>query len=142
MKIKQANSYAMHALMYMVRHITQGPVTIWTIAKAENIPYRQLVSIFKLLTNAGIVKPADSGKSGYVFARPPGKVSLLELFQLVEGEPVFDECFMKHCDCQATADSCEIYATWKKATASVERQLSEITIESVAWGHPEHYFPN
>jgi len=115
-------------------------VTIQAIAKAENIPYRQLVSIFKLLTDGGIVKAADNAKSGYVFAKPPGQVSLLELFQLVEGEPIFDECFMKHCDCEATIDTCKIYEIWKKATASVARQLSEISIELATWGHPEHYF--
>ena len=140
MKIKQTNSYALHALMYMVRHATQLPVTLHAISKAEGIPYRQLVSIFKLLSEAGIVKNADNSQSGYVFARPPAKVSLLELFELIEGEPIFEECFMKHCDCKATAENYNLYAAWEKATASISRQLSEITIENAAWGHPEHYF--
>lgn len=130
----------MHALMYMVRHATQGPATIRAISRAENIPYRQLVHLFKLLAGAGIVKAAESGKSGYVFARPPGEVTLLELFERVEGEPIFSECFMKHCDCQSMNDSCRIYVAWKKATASVSRQLSEITIESAAWSHSGHRF--
>lgn len=140
MKIKQTNSYALHALMYMVRHTTQLPVTIQTISKAEGIPYRQLVNLFKTLAEAGIVKNADNGQSGYVFARPPADVSLLELFQLIEGEPIFDECFMKHCDCKATPENCSIYDSWKKATASVSKKLSQITLESAAWGHPEHHF--
>jgi Rrf2 family protein len=140
MKIKQANSYALHALMYMVRHTTQLPVTIQAVSKAEGIPYRQLAGLFKLLTEAGIVKNADAGHPGYVFARPPSQVSLLELFELVEGEPIFDECFMKHCDCKATPENCKIYEAWKKATASVAKKLSEISLEAAAWGHPQHYF--
>ena len=140
MKIKQANSYALHALMYMVRHATQLPVTAHAISKAEGIPYRQLANIFKLLAEAGIVKMTDNGHAGYVFAKPPSQVTLLELFQLIEGEPIFDECFMKHCDCKATPEDCSIYDAWKKATASVARKLSEITIEKAAWAHPEHYF--
>ena len=140
MKIKQANSYALHALMYMVRHMTQGPTTVQAIAKAESIPYRQLVPIFKQLTEAGIVKASDTVQSGYVFAKPPVTISLLELFELIEGEPIFNECFMKHCDCKENVKDCVIYASWKKATAAVTRQLSEISIESAAWGHPEHRF--
>ena len=140
MRIKQTNSYALHALMYMVRHITQLPVTVQAISKAEGIPYRQLVSLFRLLTEAGIVKNADSRHSGYVFGRPPSQVSLLELFELVEGGPIFQECFMNHCDCKATPGNCNIYAAWKQATASMTKKLSEITIASATWKHPEHYF--
>jgi len=140
MKIKQANSYAMHALTYMVRHVTQGPVTIRAIATAEGIPYRQLADIFKLLADAGIVKSSDSVRSGYVFGKSPSDISLLELFELVEGEPIFNECFMKHCDCGATQENCEIFALWKKATAAVAKKLADVTIESAAWSHPEHRF--
>lgn len=140
MKIKQANSYALHALMYMVRHSTQLPVTIQAISKAERIPYRQLVGLFRLMAEAGIVKKTNSAQSGYVFGRLPSEVTLLELIELIEGGPVFGECFMKHCDCRATHENCRIYAAWKRATASVTRQLAETTIEGAAWGHPEHYF--
>jgi Rrf2 family protein len=140
MKIKLANSYALHALMYMVRHITQLPVTVHTISKAEGIPYRQLVNIFHILAESGIVKNASSGQSGYVFAKSPSEITLLELFELVEGEPIFHNCFMDHCDCKATAENCKIYASWKQATASIADKLSKITLENAAWGHPEHHF--
>ena len=140
MKIKKANSYALHALMFMVRHVTQLPVTVHAIAKAEGIPYRQLMTIFRMLEEAGIVKAANSGQVGYVFDRSPSEVSLLELFQLIEGEPIFDECFMDHCDCKSASEDCSIYATWKKATTSIARQLSEITLETAAWNHPDHHF--
>ena len=140
MKIKQSNSYAMHALMYMVRHATQLPVTVYAISKAEGIPYRQLVNLFQLLAAAGIVKTMDNGQPGYTFKRSPTEVTLLELFELIEGGSIFHECFMNHCDCKATPDKCKIYSSWRQATASVEKKLSEITLENAAWGHPEHYF--
>lgn len=140
MKIKKANSYAMHALMYMVRHMTQLPVSIQTIAKAEQIPYRRLVDIFHLLTEAGMVTTSKLDSSCYEFAKSPSEITLMELFELVEGEPIFDECFMNHCDCGSENQDCRIYATWRKATAAVARQLSESSIEMAAWGHPEHYF--
>jgi DNA-binding IscR family transcriptional regulator len=94
MKLKRANSYAMHALMYMVRHITQLPVTVQTISNAEQIPYRQLVGLFHLFTEAEIVKRAGFEQAGYVFERSPSEVTLLELFELVEGGPLFHKCFL------------------------------------------------
>ena len=38
MKVSKTAAYSLHALMYMVRHITQLPATTNTIAKAEGIP--------------------------------------------------------------------------------------------------------
>jgi len=140
MKIKQANSYALHALMYMVRHVTQLPVTVHAIAKAEGIPYRQLIKIFQTLSEAGIVKSVPDGQPGYFFAKPPSEISLYELIELIEGEPIFRECFMNHCDCKTSSEQCQIYALWKQATASVAKKLSEITLENISWGHPEHRF--
>jgi Rrf2 family protein len=139
MKLKRTNSYALHALMYMVRHVTQLPLTLQAIAKAEGIPYRQLVSLFRLLSEAGIVKTADSEPGGYVFKRPPSEVTLLELFELIEGHPLFEECFLKHADCSGTTYNCVIYASWRQATQSMSKKLSEITIDKAAWGHPEHF---
>lgn len=138
MKLKRANSYALHALMYMARHSTQLPLTLQAIAKAEGIPYRQLTTLFHALTEAGIVTVAEPG--GYVFKRAPSQVSLLELFELVEGHPLFEECFLKHADCPGTTDNCIIYASWKQATQMISKTLSEISIDKAAWGHPEHFF--
>ena len=52
MKVSQASAYALHALMYMVRHRTQLPVTSSTIAKSEGIPSGYL-AMLKQVTFAG-----------------------------------------------------------------------------------------
>ncbi|MHC4335521.1 MAG: RrF2 family transcriptional regulator [Planctomycetota bacterium] len=85
MKIAQAGAYALHALMYMVRHSTELPVTTGTIAKAEGIPPGYLAKIFQRLVKAGIVRSVRGRKRGYVFARPPEEIGLLELFEVIEG---------------------------------------------------------
>ena len=54
MKVTKSTAYALHALMYMVRHNTQLPVTTATVAKAEGIPSDYLAKIFQQLVKAGI----------------------------------------------------------------------------------------
>ena len=92
MKVKRSSAYALHVLMYMVRHSTQLPVTTSTIAKAEGIPSDYLVKILQQLGKAGSVRATRGRKSGYIFARPPEDISLLELFEFIEGSPLFDDC--------------------------------------------------
>lgn len=140
MKLKITNSYALHALMYMVRHSTQLPVTLSVIAKAEGISRSQLTRIFHLLTEADFVIKSEKARSAYNFARSPHELTLLELFETIEGHTLFGECFMKHCDCGGTLEDCDIYQQWHQTTRPILKKLAETTIQDAAWRHPEHYF--
>jgi Rrf2 family protein len=140
MKVKQAAGYALHALMYMVRHHTQLPVTAGSIAKAEGIPSSYLAKILQRLVKANIIKALRGTRKGYVFARPPEEISLLELFEAVEGGPLFDDCFMRHCQCNGTPENCYIYACWRKATKRLANLLAETNLVTAAWNHPDHRF--
>jgi len=140
MKVKKATSYALHALMYMVRHITQLPVTTNTIAKGEGIPPEYLAKIFQQLTKARIVKGLKGRKKGHVFARPPEEISLLEVINSIEGESLFDECPIKHCECGGSPENCNIYAQWINATRKISTLFEETSLATAAWNHPEHRF--
>jgi Rrf2 family protein len=140
MKISQAAAYALHATMYMVRHITQLPATTGTIAKAEGIPPGYLAKIFQRLVKARLVRSVKGHKRGYVFARPPEEISLLELFEVIEGGPLFNDCLLKHCECNGTPENCSIYAHWISATRQINKLLSETSVATATWNHPQHRF--
>ncbi len=140
MKVTKSVSYAAHALMYMVRHSTQLPVTAITVAKAEGIPSQYLAKILQQLAKARFIKATRGTKRGYVFARPPEQITLLEMFEAIEGRPLFDGCFMKHCQCGGTLENCRIFSIWTDATKQIKKELKDITVASAAWGHPEHRF--
>jgi len=140
MKISKASTYSLHAMMYMVRHITQLPATTNTIAKAEGIPPRYLAKIFQQLVKAGFVKTTRSKNKGYVFAKPPEEINMLELFELIEGESLFDDCLLRHCECGGTPDNCCIFARWLSATKKIKQLLSETSLVTATWNHPEHRF--
>ena len=140
MKITKSSAYALHALMYMVRHNTQLPVTAGTIAKAEGIPAAYLAKIFRRLVKAGLVTATKGQKKGYIFSKSPDEISLLEVFEIMEDGPLFSDCFLKHCECGGTPENCFIYAKWVSATKKIDRFLGETNLTTAAWNHPEHRF--
>ena len=140
MKVKKSTAYALHALMYMVRHITQLPVTTNTIAKGEGIPPEYLAKIFQKLTKADIVKGLKGRKKGQVFARPPEEISLLEVINSIEGQSLFDDCPIRHCQCGGTPQNCNIFAQWINATRKINSLFENTSLATVAWNHPEHRF--
>lgn len=140
MKINQATAYALHAMMYMVRHITQLPATTGTIAKAEGIPPGYLAKIFQRLVKARLVRSVKGRRRGYVFAKPPEEISLRELFEVIEGGPLFEDCLLRHCECGGTPEDCHIFAHWVSATKKMNQLFTETSVAAVAWEHPQHRF--
>jgi len=140
MKISQATAYALHAMMYMVRHMTQLPAMTNTIAKAEGIPPGYLAKIFQRLVKARLVRSVRGRNRGYVFARPPEEISLLELFEAIDGGPLFEDCLLRHCECGGTPENCYIYAQWMSTTRKIRKILAETSVVAAAWSHPQHRF--
>ena len=140
MKVSKASAYALHAMMYMIRQTTQLPVTTETVAKSEGIPIIRLAKIFQRLVKAGFVKAVKGRQKGYTLARSPNEISLLELLETIEGKTLFDDCFLRQCDCGGTPENCNIYACWASATKRFKNLLEDITLETAAWNHPEHRF--
>lgn len=91
MTVSKASVYGLHALMYMVRHVTQLPATVEAIAKTEGIPARDLRKVLRRLARAGVVALVRGRESGYVFARAPEEIAPKEVWEALEGEPPFDD---------------------------------------------------
>ena len=140
MKVTKATAYALHALMYMVRHSTQLPITTKIIAKGEGIPSEYLAKIFQRLSKAHIVKGVKGRKKGHIFARSPEDISLLEIIDCIEGESLFGDCPIRHCQCGGSPQNCHIYAQWISATRKINTLFEETSLATVAWNHPEHRF--
>ena len=142
MKVSQASAYALHALMYMVRHITLLPVSNRIIAKSEKIPPEYLAKIFRKLVKNKIVISSKKGSGGYLFARPPEEISVLDVIQAIEGETIFDECFMQHGYCERTAETSSLLPVWQEAAAKLKGSLGKMSLIEATWSHPQHYFGN
>ena len=140
MKVSQASAYALHAMMYMVRHMTQLPITSGAIAEAEGIPPGYLAKVMQQLSRAGFVRSVRGRKRGYVFVKNPEEISLLELFETLEGRTLFGDCPLRHCACGGTKDTCGIMAQWSQCVEKIRGKMATTNVVAAAWSHPEHRF--
>ncbi|MCP4712850.1 MAG: Rrf2 family transcriptional regulator [Planctomycetes bacterium] len=140
MKFSKASCYALHALMYMVRHITLLPISNRVIAKSEGIPADYMAKIFRQLVKAGIVESIKTGGGGYTLSRSPEEINLLEILQATEGEAFLTECFMKHGEGCGVASSCSLLEIWDDVIRHMKSRLVEKSLADITWSHPEHYF--
>jgi len=62
-----------------------GSVQIREIADAHGIPQHYLEQILVILKKSGLVESQRGSQGGYTLARPPSRISVLEILECLEG---------------------------------------------------------
>jgi Rrf2 family cysteine metabolism transcriptional repressor len=83
--ITSKSPYAVRALSELARAGGAGPVPIGEIARRRDIPVQFLEGMFATLRRAGILQSQRGVKGGYLFARPPQEVTVLDVVEALEG---------------------------------------------------------
>lgn len=78
--------YALLALLELAsHHPKESPLTVNEITASGEIPERYLDQILAVLRRAGIVQSLRGAKGGYLLAKEPWRITLLEVFCALEG---------------------------------------------------------
>jgi DNA-binding IscR family transcriptional regulator len=85
LSITSKSPYALAALIELQRHGDQGPVPIAELARRRNIPVQFLEQLFATLRKGGLLRSQRGVKGGYLFARHPAEITVLELVELLDG---------------------------------------------------------
>jgi DNA-binding IscR family transcriptional regulator len=83
--ITSKSPYALRALAELGRTGGDGPIPIGELARRRDIPVQFLEQLFATLRRAGILRSQRGVKGGYLFAREPGEVTVLEIVELLDG---------------------------------------------------------
>ena len=109
--------YAVLALAELARRGSEQPVPIGELARSRDIPVQFLEGLFATLRRAGVLQSQRGVKGGYLFARPPAEVTVLEVVELLEGE--------------LGTEAADSGAVWVDATEAVKGVLRSTTIADV-----------
>ncbi len=110
--------YAVRALTELARRSSSDPVPIGEIAKARDIPVQFLEGLFATLRRSGVLHSQRGVKGGYLFARPPAEITVLEVVELLEGD--------------LGQDATQAGPVWVDAVAAVRGVLGATTIADEA----------
>jgi len=89
-EISLKSEYAILALLELANHFAdEQPLQIRQIASQKNIPDRYLEQLLATLRRQGLVRSHRGSKGGYVLAREPWRISVLDIIRCIEGnEPL------------------------------------------------------
>jgi Rrf2 family transcriptional regulator, cysteine metabolism repressor len=122
------SEYALLALMEMAEGYQQSePLQIRQIAAMHAIPDRYLEQLLANLRRAGIIRSLRGAKGGYLLARPPWQITLLEVLDCIEGV----EATPEYAAAPETIERFVIRDNWHKACQAANAVLQNSTLKDL-----------
>jgi Rrf2 family protein len=92
MELSNKTEYAILSLLALAKCYADGEsLQIREIAARQNIPNRYLEELLATLRRGGLIKSIRGVKGGYVLAREPQKITILDALRCIEGLPIFKQ---------------------------------------------------
>ncbi len=131
MKISTKGRYGIRAMIDLAARAQNGaPVFLSDIAKREGISEKYLEHIFSALQKAGLVKSQRGRNGGYLLSRPPGQITLNDIFSVLEGPCNLVDCVSDTKSCNKTS-TCVTREIWSLLGDKIEGVLKEYTLASL-----------
>lgn len=122
--------YALRAAVELARHPDDRRKSR-EIGDEMDVPMTYLPQIMAELVRSGLVASHAGPRGGYVLARPATDISLLEVIEAVEGNPVSTECILRGGPCRWDG-MCAIHVPWFRAQQAMLDQLAATSLGDVA----------
>lgn len=130
MELSSKSEYAILALMELTTHYERGePIQIRQIAAQQNIPDRYLEQLLAILRRAGLVRSQRGAKGGYLLAREPWTITMLDIVSCIEG---YETKFAERQAALETVECGLISDIWQEVIQSTATVLQKYTLKDLA----------
>lgn len=126
--ISEAARLALHALL-LISRVQKGRWTVSRLADSLGVSQAHLAKVLARLEHAGLVEGQTGPAGGYCLAQQPGKISLLSIYQAMEGKLRTERCPFAVPVCQG--DGCQLGKFFQKINHQVISCLKETTIAQI-----------
>ncbi|NMG10251.1 Rrf2 family transcriptional regulator [Brasilonema sp. UFV-L1] len=129
MELSNKTEYAILSLIALAACYSTGEsLQIREIAARQNIPNRYLEELLATLRRGGLIKSIRGVKGGYVLAREPQKITLLDAFHCMEG---LDAGVPNKNSTQTSVETEVIQEIWQEARQAAYSVLQKYTLHDL-----------
>jgi len=127
-KLSTRSLYGLRLLYQVARNYDNGPLQLKEVATRESISEKYLGQIVLLLRSSGILVSVRGNQGGYLLARKPSSITVLQVVEVLEGD------FLERLDDDSPITDPSQAATrevWRRLGRSVRDVLGAITLEDL-----------
>jgi Rrf2 family protein len=120
--------YGLQAILFLSAREKGETVRAEDIASALQIPREFVSKILQELTFTGIVDSKKGKSGGFLLAKAPAKIRLIDVVRAIDGPDIFNKCVLGFPDCSSESP-CPVHHTWSKLSKETYTMLSEATLD-------------
>lgn len=137
MQISQKTHYALLALFELANAKEAAPLSIPSIAEAQEIPVQFLQTILRQLRQGGFVESFRGKEGGYRLARDSRQLTMGDVIRFFEGPVVPLDSVDEAGNPTTPSGECDPFRkAWSDATRAVNRVYDRYTLQDIVeqWG--------
>lgn len=123
----RASDYALRGMVYLAKKSPGRLAMASEIAAAEDMPEYFFSKIFQLLAKSGLVNSFRGSNGGFMLARAPEEISVVEVVEVVDGPIATSKCAISPEACQRSS-TCSFHSYWREAQESLMSVLGKYSI--------------
>ncbi|MDR2736251.1 MAG: Rrf2 family transcriptional regulator [Gracilibacteraceae bacterium] len=134
MKFTTRGRYSVQIMVDLSRRISEGPVSLKSIADRHNLSESYLEQLICELRKADLVRSVRGAQGGYVLKRDPGQITVGEIIRSVAGSiaPVDCEYQTETLSCSCDPDEqCLTRDLWVRLRDSVNELVDSIFLSDL-----------
>lgn len=137
MVITRATEYAIRTVIYLAQQ-PQGEIVLKKdICRTQDVTPAFLTKILQPLIKVGIVSSQRGVGGGFLLARDPGDISILDLLEAEEGPVQLNHCLVEVGTCERDS-YCAAHQVWCEAQQEMVKVLKKRSIAELAQQQPVH----
>ncbi len=130
MRISEAGSIAIHALALIAGRGRGEKTSSAEIARTFGISRNHLSKVMQRLVKAGLLESDRGPAGGFVLAKEPGRVALLDIYSVTEGSLSLNQCLLKKKFC--FGEKCVMGGLLAKINKELYGYLKDTSLEDIA----------
>lgn len=129
MNISTKGRYGLIAMLDLANHYAGKPVTLNNIAKRQNMSDGYLEQLMVHLKNSGLVKSVRGAQGGYMLARAPEDISVLDVLRSLEGPLAPVACVSEEApDLCGRFEGCATRKVWEDVRNQMNKVLGSYSL--------------
>lgn len=130
MKLSTRGRYGMRLMMELAENYGQGPLSMGTISRNQDIPVKYLEQLIIPLKRAGLIGSVRGPKGGHMLSKPPSKINVWEVVNLLETRVLLLDCLKDPGVCEHV-EECLIRPVWGKAYDAMRRIFEGTSLQDI-----------
>jgi Rrf2 family protein len=116
-------------VLELARNHSNKYLTTKTVAAKQDIPPPFLTKVLSPLIKGGIITSHRGAGGGIRLAKPPEKITLKEVIEIVEGHFFLNQCLSEAGNC-TRKPHCKVHQIWIRAQNALLREL-DVTLDKL-----------